>query len=63
MSDGLVEAEFVLPVVAVGDDGADGSVVSGFNGDVVVSGDGVGSGVCVALLGRVPEVPLATRGV
>ena len=35
----------------------------GLNGVVVCIGDGEDNGVSVALLGRVPGVPSATRGV
>ena len=49
--------------VLVGDDGVSGFGVVVLNGEEGVSGDGVGSGVLVALLGRVPGVCLATRGV
>ena len=49
--------------VPVGDDGVFGLGVVVLNGEEGVSGDGVGSGVLVALLGRVPGVCSATRGV
>ena len=52
-----------LPGVPVVDDGVPGLGVAGLNGVVVCIGDGVGSGVLVALLGRVAGVPSATRGV
>ena len=44
------------------DDGVPGFAV-GLNGVVVCIGDGEGSRVLVAVLGRVPGVCLATRGV
>ena len=49
-----------VPVV---DDGVPGLGDAGFNGVVFCIGEGVGSGVLVALLGRVAGVWLATRGV
>ena len=61
---GLVEGESVLSCVPVGVDEVFGFAV-GFNGAVacIGEGEGDGSGVLVALLGRVAEVPSATRGV
>ena len=59
---GLVEGEPVLSCVPVGVDEVFGLAV-GFNGAVACIGDGVGSGVLIALLGRVAGVCLATRGV
>ena len=52
----------VLPGVVVVDDEVFGLAV-GFNGAVACIGEGEGSGVLVALLGRVAGVCLATRGV
>ena len=49
--------------VPVADDGVPGFCVAEPNGVEVCIGDGVGSGVLVALLERVPGVPSATRGV
>ena len=48
--------------VRVGDDGVSGFGF-GLNGVAACIGDGEGSGVFDALLGRVAEVPSATRGV
>ena len=59
---GLVEGESVLSCVPVGVDEVFGFAV-GFNGAVACIGEGDGSGVLVALLGRVAGVCLATRGV
>ena len=50
----------MLPGVPVVDDGVPGLGVAELNGVMVCIGDGVGSGVLVALLGRVPGVWLAT---
>ena len=58
----LAVAESALSGVSVVDDGVPGLAV-GLNGVVDCIGDGVGGGVLVALLGRVPVVCLATRGV
>ena len=52
----------VLLGVVVVDDEVLGLAV-GLNGVVVCIGDGVGSGVLVALLGEMPGVCSATRGV
>ena len=70
----MAEVEVVLSWMSVDDDGPFepvgvvvtvllGLTVSGLNGEVVCIGDGEGSGVFVALLGRVPGVCSATRGV
>ena len=50
-------------VLFVVDDGALGLGVAGLNGVVACIGDGDGSGVSGVLLGRVPGVCSATRGV
>ena len=52
----------VLLGVVVVDDEVLGLAV-GLNGVEVCIGEGEGSGVCVALLGRMPGVCSATRGV
>lgn len=61
--DGLVEAESALLGLFVGDDRLFGLDVVGLRGEAVVRGEGEGSGVSVALLGRVAGVCLVTRGV
>ena len=55
--------ESALSGVPVVDDGVPELGAAELNGMVVCIGEGVGSGVLVALLGRVPGVCLATRGV
>ena len=49
--------------VPVADDGVPGFGVAELNGVEVCIGEGVGSAVSVALLGRMPGVCSATRGV
>ena len=65
LSDGLAVTEPALSGVPAVDDGVPGDGVPGvvLNGVVVCIGDGEDSGVLVALLGRVAEVPSDTRGV
>ena len=52
----------MLPGVPVGDDGVPGLAV-GLNGVVAGIGEGEGSGVSGVLLGEMPGVCSATRGV
>ena len=53
----------MLPGVVVVDDEVFGLGVAELSSVVVCIGEGEGSGVSSALLGRVPGVSLATRGV